>query len=183
MCIRDRLYVSSTCVSCWRKTKLLHITYRRSVNSMTSERRIWTSIVFTNFYRWSRASNVIDVIVSDLCSFVCFCVIQGWVAEVKICFVLYSISKVKVSLYIIIEKVIKDICSTLMYVCVKRNTQYLFESLWLANILHFAFYWPNHVFVSDSRCIATFIEGDYCGNVGACPCTGQCSVALLLCIS
>ena len=31
-----------------------------------------------------------------LCSFFCFCVIQFFVSKVKICFVLYSISKVKV---------------------------------------------------------------------------------------
>ena len=91
------LYVSSTFVSWWRRTKLLRITYRRSVNSLTTEQRIWTSIVFNNFYRWSRVSNFIDVIVGVLCSFVCFCAIfQFSVSEVKICFVLYSISKVKV---------------------------------------------------------------------------------------
>ena len=43
--------------------------------------------------RWSK---IPSVIVGVLRSFVCFCVIQFSVSEVKICFVLYSISKVKV---------------------------------------------------------------------------------------
>ena len=42
----------------------------------TSERNVWTWIVFNNFHRWSRASNFIDVIVGVLCSFDYFCVIQ-----------------------------------------------------------------------------------------------------------
>ena len=68
----------------------------------------------------------------------------------------------------------------LMYVCVKRN---ICLNLWLANILDFVFYCRNHHVFSDSQFIATFIEGECYGNVGACPCTGQCSVALLLCVS
>ena len=48
----------------------------------------------------------------------------------------------------------------------------------------FFFFWRNHhVVFSDSQFIATFIEGECYGNVGACPCTGQCSLATaLVCI-
>ena len=114
------LYVSSTFGSWWRRTKLLHITYRRSVNSLASERRIWTSIVFNNFYRWSRASNFIDVIVGVLCFSV-----SVWssfsVSQVKICFVCIRFQKSRFSFASsLIERVIKGILSTLMYVCVKR---------------------------------------------------------------
>ena len=74
-----------------------------------------------------------------------------------------------------------DILSTLLYVCVKRNICW---NLWLVNILDFVFYWCNyHVVFPVSQFIATFYEGECYGNVGACPCTGQCSVALLLCVS
>ena len=77
-------------VGWWRRSRLLHITYRRSVNSLTSERSLWTRIVFNNFYSWSRAFNFVDVIVGVLCSFVGFSVIQFSVSEVKICFLLYQ---------------------------------------------------------------------------------------------
>ena len=80
----------------------------------------------------------------------------------------------------LIERVIKDIFSTLMYVCVKRN---ICLNLCGWQIYWILFYWRNHrVVFSDSHFIATFIEGECYGNVGACPCTGQCSVAQLLCV-
>ena len=65
-----------------------------------------------------------------------------------------------------------------------RKTYCLFESLWLANVLDFVFYKRNdHVVFSDPQFVATFIEGECCGNGDACPCPGQCSLALLLCVS
>ena len=131
------LYVSSTFVSWWRRTKLLHITYRRSVNSLTSERSIWRSIVLNNFYRWSRASNFIDVIVGVLCSFVCSVSFSFLFRKSR--FVLSCIRSQKPRFSFassLIERFIKDIFSTLMYVCVKRN---VCLNLWLANMLYFVF--------------------------------------------
>ena len=109
-------------MSWWRRTKLLHITYRRSVNSLTSERSIWRSIVLNNFYRWSRASNFIDVIVGVLCSFVCSVSFSFLFRKSR--FVLSCIRSQKPRFSFassLIERFIKDIFSTLMYVCVKRN--------------------------------------------------------------
>ena len=80
----------------------------------------------------------------------------------------------------LIERVMKDIFRALTYVCVKRN---ICLNIWFAYLLDFVLYWRNHHVFSDSLFIVTFIEGQCYGNVGSCPCTGQCSFALLLCVS
>ena len=66
-----------------------------------------------------------------------------------------------------------------------RKTLYLFESLWLANILDYVLLTCNHHVVSDSQFIATFMEGEFYGNLCACPCTwywSMLSSTALVCI-